>query len=222
MSQSDEHQTKNEQHSEPAPGSNGRTVKKIVFDDFQITRAEQQAQVDEERRVWQEREDRIQREKTPLFKLAVPRLKSLKDEMIGVQNKLPFLKRSNKDEHHEPPVAPPSSALPQPEYVAGNEPYFAEHERAVIHVVKKAPKLEEVAFEEEYIEPNVEAELQESVLVAETTKFVEEDLPPIEDEIDSYSIQELEDAPLPELDRVDVIQEPMEPPSEHTGLEAEH
>src|ERR1044071_4323947 len=102
MAQSDEHQTKNEQHSEPAPGQSGRTVKKIVFDDFQITRAEQQAQVDEEKRVWQEREDRIQREKSPLFKLTVPRLKSLRDEMIGVQNKLPFLKRNREVEPQLP------------------------------------------------------------------------------------------------------------------------
>jgi diguanylate cyclase (GGDEF)-like protein len=227
MAQSDERQKHNEQNSEPAHGSNGRTVKKIVFDDFQITRAEQQAQVDEERRAWQEREERIQREKTPLFKLSVPRLKSLKDEMIGVQHKLPFLKR-NREEHHAAPPSPPTPA-PAPEYAVGNEPYFAEHERAVIHVIKKTNKAEETALS--YTEAKAEEELHEEALIVERTEieFEPSELERSEflateaeiESIESYPIDEVEEsaAPLPVVEPIDVIEEPIAPAYEHTVLE---
>ncbi|MDP4200089.1 MAG: GAF domain-containing protein [Bacteroidota bacterium] len=119
-------------------GRNSQPVKKIVFDDFQITRAEQQAQVDEERRVWREREERTQREKAPLFRRAVPRLKSLRDEMIGVQNKLPFFKRHRDSDSQLESETPPADTTfdPTPDYAIGHEPYFADHERAVVHITR--------------------------------------------------------------------------------------
>lgn len=165
MTQSDERESNNHNTPGSKSGSNGRAVKKIVFDDFQITRAEQQAQVDEERRVWQEREDRIQREKTPLFKLAVPRLKSLRDEMIGVQNKLGFLKRNKETETHEPLAHQEPQIIPQ-EYAVGNEPYFAEHERAVVHISKKSVPPSHVAIAQQAVEePEQETEPEPELII---------------------------------------------------------
>ncbi len=122
--------------------SRGRTEKgskapkKIVFDDFQITRSEQTAQVEEERRVWKEREERVEQQKSGLFRFAVPRIKSLKDEMLGVQNKLPFLRRNQRDE-----VARPEQ-LNESIVSGSQEPFFAEHERSVVRVSRATPSAE--------------------------------------------------------------------------------
>ena len=121
--------------SEPISGEDGaanaghgpQQLKKIIFDDFQISRAEQQAQVDEERKAWHEREERLEKEKPALLRFAVPRLKSLRDEMIGVQNKLPFFRKPQHEEE-----APASTSGEQPdlksEQPESNGVYFAELE----------------------------------------------------------------------------------------------
>jgi diguanylate cyclase (GGDEF)-like protein len=102
--------------------------KKIVFDDFQIARAEQQAQVEEERKAWNDREQRLEKEKPALIRFAVPRLKSLRDEMIGVQNKLPFFRKHPREDEETA-----HTIGEQPDL---NGTYFAEHERAVIRVTR--------------------------------------------------------------------------------------
>jgi len=102
-------------------------LKKVTFDDFQITRAEQQARVDEERKAWETRQERIEKEKPSIIRFAVPRLKSLRDEMIGVQNKLPFFRKSQREDIPHGPL----------EDVGGAAPYFAEHERAVVRVTRR-------------------------------------------------------------------------------------
>src|SRR5579883_288694 len=117
--------------SSASNNSTRKTPKKITFDDFQITRAEQQHQVDEERQAWKEREERLEREKPAFIRYAVPRLKSLRDEMIGVQNKLSLFKKGHKEE----PRPTAQGAPPAPEV---NAPYFAEHERSVIRIVRRS------------------------------------------------------------------------------------
>ena len=113
--------------------------KKIVFDDFQIARAEQQAQVNEERKAWNDREERLEKEKPALIRFAVPRLKSLRDEMIGVQNKLPFFRKHPREDESSR-MSDQASAMQTP-YTPDEQPerngaYFAEHERAVIRVTR--------------------------------------------------------------------------------------
>jgi diguanylate cyclase (GGDEF)-like protein len=108
------------------PGS--QRMKKVVFDDFQITRAEQQAQVDDERKAWNDREERLEKEKPALIRFAVPRLKSLRDEMIGVQNKLPFFRKHPREEEE--------TVRDMSEQPDSTGTYFAEHERAVIRVTR--------------------------------------------------------------------------------------
>ncbi len=115
-------------------------LKKIIFDDFQISRAEQQAQVDEERKTWHDREDRLEKEKPALIRFAVPRLKSLRDEMIGVQNKLPFFRKHPREEEEASRMNDLASTMhtahPFAEQSEPNGAYFAEHERAVIRVTR--------------------------------------------------------------------------------------
>ncbi len=125
-------------------GHGPQRLKKIIFDDFQISRAEQQAQVDEERKAWHEREERLEKEKPALLRFAVPRLKSLRDEMIGVQNKLPFFR---KPQHEEEVSASTSGEQPdlKSEQPESNGVYFAEHERAVIRVTRIHHEKAEVA-----------------------------------------------------------------------------
>src|SRR5580698_9106010 len=81
-----------------APNRGRKALKKVTFDDFQITRAEQQARVEDERKAWLDRQERMEKEKPSLIRFAVPRLKSLRDEMIGVQNKLPFFRKNQRDD----------------------------------------------------------------------------------------------------------------------------
>lgn len=116
--------------------SEPQRLKKVVFDDFQITRAEQQAQVDEERKTWHDREERLEKEKPSLIRFAVPRLKSLRDEMIGVQNKLPFFRKHPREEEEE-------TARAMSEQPDSTGTYFAEHERAVIRVTRVHHEVEE-------------------------------------------------------------------------------
>jgi len=48
-----------ESKHDPSPADRvARAPRKVVFDDFQITRAEQEARIEEERRVWNERQQR--------------------------------------------------------------------------------------------------------------------------------------------------------------------
>jgi diguanylate cyclase (GGDEF)-like protein len=113
-------------------------LKKVVFDDFQITRAEQQAQVDEERQAWHDREERIEKEKPSLIRFAVPRLKSLRDEMIGVQNKIPFFRKHTREEEEASPMTDQAPAM-RPvldDQTNADGTYFAEHERAFIRVTR--------------------------------------------------------------------------------------
>ena len=154
---SDEEQGRQPQTEDSSGASERRSngLKKIIFDDFQIARAEQQEQVDQEKAAWQERQQRIEREKPAILRFAAPRLKSLRDEMVGVQNKLGIFKK-----HTEEPAPPPVSA---PEEGA----YFADHERAVIRVSRaNAPEkmVEHISRHEP--EPIVE-ELQEEELLEE-------------------------------------------------------
>jgi diguanylate cyclase (GGDEF)-like protein len=129
------------ERNDPATDTPGQPrLKKIIFDDFQITRSEQQAQVDEERKVWQEREERLEKEKPALIRFAVPRFKSLRDEMIGVQNKLPFFRKHTREEEERSSLSGSGSAMypsdtpvEQPEIKGA---YFAEHERAVVRVTR--------------------------------------------------------------------------------------
>jgi diguanylate cyclase (GGDEF)-like protein len=98
----------------------------VIFDDFQISRAEQQAQVDSEKAAWREREQRLEREKPALLRFAAPRLKSLRDEMIGVQSK--FFRRHVEEPSPaatDPPKKPPENGV-----------YFADHERAGVRVTR--------------------------------------------------------------------------------------
>src|SRR5581483_220002 len=115
-----------ESRSDDEHSRDGRPLKRVTFDDFQITRAQQEAQVEEERKAWREREERMEKEKPALFRFAVPRLKSLRDEMIGGQSKLPFFRKP-----HSEPVAHGPSEEP-----GTNGAYFAEHERAIVRVTK--------------------------------------------------------------------------------------
>src|ERR1017187_8401764 len=126
-----------------APNRGRKTLKKVTFDDFQITRAEQQAQVDEERKAWHDRQDRLEKEKPSIIRFAVPRLKSLRDEMIGVQNKLPFFRKNQREDDHNAPKENPT----------GSGQYFAEHERAVVHITRRSHEEE---IPPEMIVPDVE------------------------------------------------------------------
>ncbi|HZK76486.1 MAG TPA: sensor domain-containing diguanylate cyclase, partial [Candidatus Kapabacteria bacterium] len=109
-----------------------KRMKKVTFDDFQITREGQQAQVDEERRAWQERQERLEKEKPSIIRFAVPRIKSLRDEMIGVQNKLPFFRKPHRGDDIAHGPEPIADALP----ADSSGPYFAEHERAGVRVTR--------------------------------------------------------------------------------------
>ncbi len=116
-----------------APDEQQKRMKKVTFDDFQITREGQAAQVEEERRAWRERQERLEREKPSILRMAVPRIKSLRDEMIGVQNKLGLFRKSHPEaDTAQGPQEPPVNMRP----ASGNSavPYFAEHERAVVRV----------------------------------------------------------------------------------------
>ena len=138
-------------------GSNGAAPKKITFDDFQITRAAQEAQVEEERRAWKERQDRIDNQKSGILRMAVPRLKSLRDEMIGVQNKLPFFRRPRPELPEEPeriPEAPSESS----------GPYFAEHERSVIRVMRRDPDEMNRAVNEDHTRRDGRSSLDQDIL----------------------------------------------------------
>ncbi len=121
----------------PSEKSLPKRMKKVTFDDFQITREGQAAQVEEERRAWREREERMEREKPSLLRFAAPRIKSFRDEMIGVQNKLPFFRKPQRPletadgpDVHDSDVSP-GMAAPDPA-----TPYFAEHERSVVRVTR--------------------------------------------------------------------------------------
>ncbi len=191
--------------------TNGRPVKKVVFDDFQITRAEQTAQVEEERRVWQEREDRAQREKSPLYRLTVPRLKSLRDEMIGVQSKIPFFRRHREADSNAP--ASPSSSeetfLPQQDYAPGSEPYFADHERAVVHVTRKTeqtPPAEVIGESRRVVEEEDETWVATASNESRETDF---EFRRADDHISTYSIDEIEESgdPVAEMRHEEVVLE---------------
>src|ERR1700733_10851613 len=134
-----EHDPGNRPTEEGSAKRSRATLKKVTFDDFQITRAEQQAQVDEERKAWQERQDRMEKEKPSIIRFAVPRLKSLRDEMIGVQNKLPFFRKNQRPDVSHGPL----------ESASGNGPYFADHERAVVHVTRRTREEEIPDIEED-------------------------------------------------------------------------
>ncbi len=129
--------------------------KKIVFDDFQISRSQQQHQVDEERKAWHDREERLEKEKPALIRFAVPRLKSLRDEMIGVQNKIPFFRKHPRDDEEQ------AHSLPDPSETS--ETYFAEHERAVIRVsrIQQEEDQDRLSHENEMIR---ESELIENLI----------------------------------------------------------
>ncbi len=133
------------QATEASDAKAPQRLKKVIFDDFQITRAEQQAQVDDERKAWNDREVRLEKEKPSLIRFAVPRLKSLRDEMIGVQNKLPFFKKHPREEE-----ALPRHTADQPD---ANGTYFAEHERAVIRVTRVQQEEEWPSNEDTVVHP---------------------------------------------------------------------
>jgi diguanylate cyclase (GGDEF)-like protein len=100
--------------------------KKISFDDFQIQKQAAQLQVDEEKRAWEERQKRLDDQKPGFLKFAVPRLRSIGEEMIGGKRKFKLFgsrqeevseEIEDQDVIHEPQV-----------------PYFAEHEKLVVRV----------------------------------------------------------------------------------------
>jgi diguanylate cyclase (GGDEF)-like protein len=179
--------------------------KKITFDDFQITRAEQEAQVEEERRAWKERQDRIDGQKGSIFKFAVPRIKSLKDEMIGAQNKLPFFKKQHREDIATGPIETPP---PTPN---SNEPYFAEHEKSVIRVTRRvnehrqeeapAPTVMPARYERSVIEEDIiEEELPEEELLEEAT---EQDVELVESE----SVETWQEEPEPVVEEMVEMEE---------------
>jgi len=115
--------------SDERSGESGGSArpKKVTFDDFQIQKRAAQAQVDDEKRAWQERQARLDAQKPGFLRFAVPRLRSLKDDMIGGKKKLSSLfgrPSQSEDEQEE---------TPQP-FNEPAEPYFAEHEKLVIRV----------------------------------------------------------------------------------------
>jgi len=172
----DESETNHDTFEEHASSANGEAPrpKKITFDDFQITRAQQEAQVEEERQAWKERQDRID-QKTNIFGFAVPRLKSLKDEMIGGQSKIPFFKRTQQQQQQrEEPVAGPSDNLPP----NSKEAYFADHEKSVIRVTRRVTEHlpeEPPAMPTRYERAVEEENVYEDVLEAPTDDVFEEE-----------------------------------------------
>ena len=192
-----------------------RAPKKITFDDFQITRAAQEAQVEEERRAWKERQERIEQHKHGILRLAVPRLKSLRDEMIGVQNKLPFFKRPRLEQNEESSAANPPVNFAEPPRDS-NEPYFADHERSVIRVMRRdtqgepphqSPPTDEVVLSDRtLIESYYESPDAEPIeVVSDDVTSFEQEESPIEEEIveiepDDREVEELEDSFVQEED----------------------
>jgi diguanylate cyclase (GGDEF)-like protein len=180
-----------ESHHPLETDSAPRSPKKIVFDDFQITRAEQEARVEEERRVWKERQQRTEEHKPSIFGFTVPRLKSLRDEMLGVQNRLPFLRRSTREPIEAAPLTP------EPHLIDGNEPFFAEHERAVIRVTRKTPVAQDAL---PVYSPEVVAEPMQEALVE-----VLEESQEWEAESPAYNVPEVEDELLADIERDESI-----------------
>jgi diguanylate cyclase (GGDEF)-like protein len=168
-----------------------RAPKKITFDDFQITRAAQEAQVEEERRVWKERQERIDQHKPGILRLAVPRLKSLRDEMIGVQNKLPFFKRPRPEQDGESKVVNRPASIAEPPRDS-NEPYFADHERSVIRVMRR-DTLEEPPIQ---IPPNDDVVLSDRTLIE--SYYESPDAEPLEAVSDDLTSFEEEESPIDE------------------------
>lgn len=111
--------------------SGNSAPKRVTFDDFQIQRSEQQKQVEEEKKVWAERLQREEEQKSGFLKFAAPRLRKLSDEMIGGRNKFTsFLFGGGKPASIESEEEVPEADVTQ-------QPYFAEHEKLVVRVTKK-------------------------------------------------------------------------------------
>ncbi len=192
-----------------APGQ--QRLKKIVFDDFQITRSEQQAQVDEERKAWQDRQERLEKEKPALIRFAVPRFKSLRDEMIGVQNKLPFFRKHPREEEErgsmgssDSAMYPPDSPVEQPEI---NGAYFAEHERAVVRVTR-------VHHEEDWLSNEAKVETPMEATSNASLSPLPAEPEPIEEDfsevgVEDSEIDETEMELVQEEDASDAISAPM-------------
>ena len=203
------------------PESGAPPPKKIVFDDFQITRSQQTAQVEEERRVWQERQERTEQQKPGLFRFAVPRIKSLKDEMLGVQNKLPFLRRNQREE------IPPPAHHNDDTATNSQEPFFAEHERSVVRVSRVTSREEEqlnvrpissgLREQREFVnaQPIVEFESEEiEEVLDEPIELVEA----IGDEVDEEEDWDEEEEQFEE----DTLNEPEEDEEDEDGYEEEY
>jgi diguanylate cyclase (GGDEF)-like protein len=92
----DEDQDSQSQSRSPRAGeraSRGRdqsqgTPRKVTFDDFQIQKTAQQQQIDDEKRAIAERDKRVEEQKPGFLKFAVPRLRSIGENMMGGTRKL--------------------------------------------------------------------------------------------------------------------------------------
>jgi diguanylate cyclase (GGDEF)-like protein len=107
--------------------------RKVVFDDFQIQKNAQQQQIDDEKRALKERERRHDEQRPGFLKFAVPRLRSIREDMIGGKKKLSsFLFGQSSIEND--PSAMPFDPSQHPHEDA--KPYFSEHERLSIRVAQ--------------------------------------------------------------------------------------
>lgn len=116
---------------QPDENDSASQPRKVRFDDFQIQRTAQQQQVDEEKRVWAERQKRLEEDKPGFLKFATPRLKKLGDDMIGGRNKITSFLFGGKPEELPDEIVEPAEDVTK-------KPYFAEHEKLVVRVSKRA------------------------------------------------------------------------------------
>ncbi len=72
--------------------------RKVTFDDFQIQKTAQQQQIDDEKRALLERDRRMEEQKPGFLKFAVPRLRTIGENMIGGTRKLFSSKGSPNDD----------------------------------------------------------------------------------------------------------------------------
>jgi len=78
-----------EKKSRERPKDEGASPpRKVTFDDFQIQKTAQQQQIDDEKRAMIEREKRLEEQRPGFLKFAVPRLRTLGENMIGGTMKL--------------------------------------------------------------------------------------------------------------------------------------
>ncbi|MEP7234829.1 MAG: GAF domain-containing protein [Ignavibacteriota bacterium] len=114
------------EQGQPAENDAPRTVRRITFDDFEI-----------ERRAAEEESNALH---PGFLKNAIPRIRSMKDDLLGGTGKKLFgAKAEPTDQHEEHTFAEPTLAIDPL-----SAPYFSDEERSLIRV-KKIPKPNETA-----------------------------------------------------------------------------